>query len=147
MEEGTGIAIVTEVTRRPVVEVDEGAEVGFFTVRAKMYEPEHEYSADLFFVKILEPPGMGSLQNEQGSLMRHGEFGFEALQEVKGSSTCAARRRRSKPQRATTLSTVASTVSPPTRISLLVQIRERSSSNLPKKSCNNILPASVSRAS
>ena len=28
-EEGTGIAIVTEVTRRPVVEVDEGAEVGF----------------------------------------------------------------------------------------------------------------------
>jgi len=72
MEEGTGIAIVTEVTRRPVVEVDEGAEVGFFTVRAKMYEPEHEYSADLFFVKILEPPGMGSLQNEQGSLMRHG---------------------------------------------------------------------------
>ena len=82
MEEGTGIAIVTEVTRQPVVEVDEGAEVGFFTVRAKMYEPEHKYSADLFFVKILEPPGMGSLQNEQGSLMRHGEFGFEALQEV-----------------------------------------------------------------
>jgi hypothetical protein len=62
--------------------VDEGAEVGFFTVRAKMYEPEHKYSADLFLVKILEPPGMGSLQNEEGSLMRHGEFGFEALQEV-----------------------------------------------------------------
>jgi hypothetical protein len=41
-EEGTGIAIVTEVTRQPVVEVDEGAEVGFFTVRAKMYEPEHK---------------------------------------------------------------------------------------------------------
>jgi hypothetical protein len=81
-EEGTGIAIVTEVTRQRVVEVDEGAEVGFFTVRAKMYEPEHKYSADLFLVKILEPPGMGSLQNEEGSLMRHGEFGFEALQEV-----------------------------------------------------------------
>ena len=81
-EEGTGIAIVTEVTRRPVVEVDEGAEVGFFTARAKMYEPEHKYSANLFLVKILETPGMGSLQNEQGSLMRHGEFGFEAVEEV-----------------------------------------------------------------
>jgi hypothetical protein len=47
-----------------------------------MYEPQHNYSADLFLVKILEPPAMGSLQNEQGSLMRHGEFGFEALEEV-----------------------------------------------------------------
>jgi hypothetical protein len=82
MEEGTGIAIVTEVTRRSVVEVDEGAEVGFFTVRAKMYEPPHEYSTGLFLVKILEPPAMGNLQNEQGSLMRHGEFGFEAVEEV-----------------------------------------------------------------
>jgi hypothetical protein len=25
---------------------------------------------------------MGSLQNEEGSLMRHGEFGFEAVEEV-----------------------------------------------------------------
>jgi hypothetical protein len=54
----------------------------FLTVRAKMYEPEHNYSADLFLLTILEPPTVGSLQNEQSSLMRHGQFSFETVEEV-----------------------------------------------------------------
>jgi hypothetical protein len=76
------IAIVTDVTRRPVVEVDEGAEVGFSTVHAKMYEAAHEYSTDLSLLKSWSRPGWEGFKNEQGSLMRHGEFGFEAVDEV-----------------------------------------------------------------
>jgi hypothetical protein len=75
-------AEVTKVTKHPVVEVAEGVQVGGFTVYAKMYFPAHKYSADIYRVKILEPVALQYLQHEQGSLMEHGEFQFDSVEEV-----------------------------------------------------------------
>jgi hypothetical protein len=44
-------AIVTKVTKHPIVEVAEGVQVRRFTVYAQMYVPAHKYSTDL--VKLL----------------------------------------------------------------------------------------------
>jgi hypothetical protein len=83
MEEGTGIATVTGITKHPIVEVAEGVEIRRFTARAEMHAPAHKYSKDLFLVRILKPAALGSHQLEPGSLMVRGEFEFEAAEEVK----------------------------------------------------------------
>jgi len=46
MEAGTGIAIVTGITKHPTVKVAEGVEIGSFTVRPDMQVPAHNYSKD-----------------------------------------------------------------------------------------------------
>jgi hypothetical protein len=73
-------AIVTYLEKLPVREVAEGVRVAGFTVHAKMYVPANMYSSDLYWVEILEPGPY--IQPEQGSLMEHGEFEFEAVEEV-----------------------------------------------------------------
>jgi hypothetical protein len=73
MEEGSGIAEVTGVTKHPVVEVAEGVEVGSYTVHAKMYVPAVKYSNDFYLVKIMEPKGLDYLQPERGWQMERGE--------------------------------------------------------------------------
>src|ERR1700693_144587 len=79
MEEGTGVAKVTSVTKHPVVEVAEGVTVGGYTVHAKMHVPALKYSSGLFLVKILEPAALQYLQDERGSLMTGGVFEFGAV--------------------------------------------------------------------
>lgn len=75
-------AIVTKVTKHPIVEVAEGVQVRRFTVYAQMYVPAHKYSTDLYLVKIVEPGALQYLQPEQGWLMEHGEFQFDAVDDV-----------------------------------------------------------------
>jgi hypothetical protein len=75
-------AIVTRVDKHPVVEVAQGVKVGGFTVYAKMYAPKRKYSTGLYLVRILEPYAVQYLQYEQGSLMEHGEFQFDSVDEI-----------------------------------------------------------------
>ena len=82
MEEGSGMAEVTGVTKHPVVEVAEGVEVGSYTVRAKMYVPAVKYSNDFYLVKIMEPKGLDYLQPERGWQMERGEFAFDSVKEL-----------------------------------------------------------------
>lgn len=82
MEEGSGIAEVTGVTKHPVVEVAEGVEVGGYTIRAKMYVPAVKYSNDFYLVKIMEPKGLDYLQPERGWQMERGEFAFDSVKEL-----------------------------------------------------------------
>jgi hypothetical protein len=85
MKEGRGIAEVTQVIRHPTVKVAEGTEIRVFSIRAKMQVPAHKYSQDLSRVKVLKPTrfAFASLQCEEGSLMEHGEFEFDAVAEPK----------------------------------------------------------------
>jgi hypothetical protein len=83
MEEGTGIAEVTKVTKHPIVEIAEGVEVGGYTVRAKMCTPAHRYSTEVFLVKISKPSAFSTVQHEHGSQMEHGEFSFDSGEELK----------------------------------------------------------------
>jgi hypothetical protein len=79
MEEGTGIAEVIRVTKKPVVEIAEGVEVGGYIVHARMSVPADEYSHGIFMVKILKP----ELQHARGTQMEHGEFSFNSGEELK----------------------------------------------------------------
>jgi hypothetical protein len=76
------IAVVTEVIKQPVVNV-EGLQIGGFTVRAKMNAPAHAFSNDIYKVKVLKPIELTGLQVDPGSIMEHGEFQFDSPKEPK----------------------------------------------------------------
>ncbi len=83
VEECVGIAEVIRVTKHPVVEIAEGVEVGGSTIHARIYAPADKYSHGHFFVKILKPSELASLQHEKGLQMENGEFGFDSGEELK----------------------------------------------------------------
>jgi hypothetical protein len=83
MQEGTAIAEVIRVTKHPVVEIAEGVQVGGCTVRARLFSPDAYSKGSFIVVKITKPSVFISLQHEKGSLMEHGEFSFDAGEELK----------------------------------------------------------------
>jgi hypothetical protein len=83
MEECAGIAEVIRVTKRPVIEIAEGVEVGGSTIPARMYATADKHSHDLFLVKISKPSEFAFLQNEKGFQTKNGEFRFDRGEELR----------------------------------------------------------------
>jgi hypothetical protein len=82
MKDLTPEAIVTRVTTHPTYELAEGIEVSPVTVTAKIYVPAKKYLNEIYLVKVLKPD-LDRYPPEQGRIMEHGEFQFDADLEVK----------------------------------------------------------------